>query len=169
MTPDRALAYKERERLRHRTPYGRYTQQKRGAKKRGIAWDLTFEQWWLIWQESGHWNERGTTAGKNYVMARHGDVGPYAVENVAIIPHVQNTRDGLKNAFSKAARGLGELDGRIARIGQGRGWTFIEGLPNPYQVVVGKKYIGLFGSAAEAEAAYAKAAEAYRQELLSAA
>ena len=40
-----------------------------GARKRGISFLLTFDEWWKIWQDSGHWEERGTKGGQ-YVMAR---------------------------------------------------------------------------------------------------
>jgi hypothetical protein len=59
--------------------------QRSGAASRGIGWELTFEQWWQIWQESGRYHERGV-----YVMARNWDVGPYAVGNVEIQTQSQN-------------------------------------------------------------------------------
>jgi hypothetical protein len=58
--------------------------QKRNAKKRGIEWRLQYWEWLQIWEESGHWHERGKNAGE-YVMARHGDKGPYEYGNVKII------------------------------------------------------------------------------------
>lgn len=69
--------------------------QKSGAKRRGIAWELTFSQWWSIWQESGHWEKRGRGAG-TYVMCRNGDIGPYAVGNVFIALNAENTSSAHK-------------------------------------------------------------------------
>ncbi len=66
--------------------------QRRGAKKRGIAFHLTFEEWWDIWQSSGHWHERGKSKGQ-YCMARYGDEGDYEVGNVKIIPFGDNVRE----------------------------------------------------------------------------
>lgn len=63
------------------TPKGRYTRHKANAKQRGVAFALTFTQWWDIWQASGKWDER---ASDGYVMCRIGDAGPYAVGNVYI-------------------------------------------------------------------------------------
>lgn len=56
--------------------------QRKNAERRGVGWELTLWQWWCIWQESGHWHERGR--GHAYVMCRYGDEGPYAPGNVFI-------------------------------------------------------------------------------------
>jgi hypothetical protein len=65
------------------TPKGKFITQRANAKRRGVAWELTFEQWWQIWQESGKWEQRGTDS-KQYCMARIHDEGPYAIGNVSI-------------------------------------------------------------------------------------
>ena len=67
-----------------RSPKGRYAQHRQRAKQSGIPFLLTFEQWWQIWQESGHYENRGNGVS-SYVMARPGDQGPYAIGNVEII------------------------------------------------------------------------------------
>lgn len=72
-------------------PIRKYGEQKHNARARGIGWGLTFKQWWDIWQQSGHWVERGP--GKGYCMARWGDSGPYSVENVYICTIGQNFAD----------------------------------------------------------------------------
>jgi hypothetical protein len=66
--------------------------QRYSANRRGIPFDLTFDQWWAIWQASGHWNERGCKKGQ-YCMSRVGDQGPYAVGNVFIQLHADNVKD----------------------------------------------------------------------------
>jgi hypothetical protein len=71
--------------------------QRRNARARGIAFELTLWQWWTIWQDSGHWHERGTGAEK-YAMCRFNDVGPYAVGNVYIATNRQNSLDYRKTA-----------------------------------------------------------------------
>lgn len=73
----------ERERAWIKTPKGRYSIQKRSAKKRGIEWHYTFETWWEKWQESGNWDNRGCTRG-SHVMSRYNDIGPYSPENTYI-------------------------------------------------------------------------------------
>lgn len=71
----------------------RYNVQKHSAvKKRNIAWEITFEEWYQIWLDSGHWKERGRGG---YVMARHGDKGPYRADNVEIKHHIDNMHDTL--------------------------------------------------------------------------
>lgn len=62
------------------------------AKVRGIEWQLTFEEWWDIWEQSGKYEQRGRGAGK-YCMSRIGDVGPYSVNNVVIKTIDDNNRE----------------------------------------------------------------------------
>jgi len=122
------------------TPHGKFKAQRDRAAFRGIPWELTFEQWWGIWEASGKWEKRGKTKGC-YVMARRGDQGAYSVGNVFICTHAQNVRDAHA--------------GRKSPLGKGRGWTFRHNnKTNPYQVVIGRNYIGVFPTQAEAEAAY---------------
>lgn len=68
----------------------RYSQHRSNAKKRGISFELTLEEWSHIWLESGHWNDR---KNGGYVMARTNDVGPYALGNVRICHHLENTAE----------------------------------------------------------------------------
>lgn len=70
----------------------KYKEQKKAAKQRGIIWQLSYPVWYKIWQESGHWYERGRKKGQ-YVMSRPGDKGPYAVWNIKIKKHSDNTRE----------------------------------------------------------------------------
>src|SRR5207253_10050521 len=56
--------------------------QKYAAERRFIGFELTFDEWCRIWDESGCYPVRGR---RGYVMARSGDDGPYAVGNVSII------------------------------------------------------------------------------------
>ena len=66
------------------------------ARRRGIEFDLTYEQWKDIWFSSGHYEQRGVRKDE-YVMARLGpDVGPYAVGNVVIQLSGVNNSDGHK-------------------------------------------------------------------------
>lgn len=72
-------------------PLRLYERQRQSAKNRGIEWDMSFGEWWNIWQESGKWGLRGR--GKGYCMARFGDSGPYKADNVEIITTSQNFKD----------------------------------------------------------------------------
>lgn len=70
-----------------------YATHKSQAKRRGIPFLLTLEEWCAIWRESGKWEQRGHKTGQ-YVMARFGDVGPYTVGNVRIITCNENGSEG---------------------------------------------------------------------------
>lgn len=74
-------------------PRTRYKEHRIAAGKRGIPFQLTFEEWWGIWQASGKWEQRGRRKGQ-YVMARFGDKGPYAADNVHICTTSHNLSEG---------------------------------------------------------------------------
>lgn len=78
-----------------RSALSRFFEQRSRARQRGIAWDFTFSEWWKVWRESGKWNLRGRGIDA-YVMARTGDVGPYAAWNVRI----DTSRNNLSEARS---------------------------------------------------------------------
>ncbi|WP_018322556.1 hypothetical protein [Bradyrhizobium sp. WSM2793] len=65
------------------------------AKDRGIGFQLTFSQWLEIWIASGKVRKRGCRRGQ-YVMARYGDRGPYAIGNVKIISASENIAEALR-------------------------------------------------------------------------
>jgi hypothetical protein len=79
------------------SPRGRYRQHKGNAKRRGVPFELTFEEWLDVWKGSGHFDERGNKTADGYVMARHGDKGAYAVGNVSIKRNAENTADRNRN------------------------------------------------------------------------
>jgi len=90
------------------SPHGKYKIHKTNAKRRGIPFELTYAQWWGIWQRSGKWDQRGNDRPDGYVMGRKGDVGSYAVGNVEIITHAENvalrnTRYYERPSFAGAA------------------------------------------------------------------
>ena len=77
------------------TPKGIYSAQKRKAKQRNIEWHFTFDSWFKLWEESGHWDTRGDSAGK-HCMSRYNDQGPYSPENVYINLFELNTKESYK-------------------------------------------------------------------------
>lgn len=85
-----------------------YFHQWRNAVARGIEWQMNLEQWVQVWEASGRFSDRGRTAD-SYVMARKGDVGPYAPWNVYITTLADNVRD-----YQRALRDRGVVcaDGR---------------------------------------------------------
>jgi hypothetical protein len=61
-----------------------YNSQKGNARRRNVAWQFTFEDWWLKWEQSGKWDMRGSTHAKPYQMCRTNDTGPYSFDNTRI-------------------------------------------------------------------------------------
>lgn len=78
------------------TPKGRFIAQRQNACRRGIEWNLTFDEWWKIWEESGKWDLRGRGIGK-FCMSRILDNGPYSKENVRILSFQKNSK---QNCFT---------------------------------------------------------------------
>jgi hypothetical protein len=72
-----------------------YQGQKDSAKRRNIPFVLTFEEWWLVWESSGKWQERGLGSDQ-YCMARFGDTGAYEIGNVRIITGSENRAEARK-------------------------------------------------------------------------
>jgi hypothetical protein len=70
---------------------------KANAKGRSIPFLLSFDQWQTLWLDSGKWSQRGPRQGQ-YVMARNGDSGPYAVGNVRICPVEENHAERPPNS-----------------------------------------------------------------------
>lgn len=84
----------------NRSPKAKYIFNRKEAKKRGIKWNLTFEEWWKLWSDSGHWEERGY--GKNkYCLCRKKDLGNYEVGNIYIDLATNNCRDAWYNGKSQ--------------------------------------------------------------------
>lgn len=71
------------------TPNAAYNTQKQNAIKRGVPWEISLWDWWVIWRDSNHWHQRGVFNGC-YVMCRVNDEGPYAVGNVFIDTQFNN-------------------------------------------------------------------------------
>jgi len=95
-------------------PASHYRGSWRAAEKRGIAWEFTFPEWLKVWMDSGKWEQRGRESGQ-YCMARHGDVGPYRADNVAIITSRENCQVGHINKPRKFDRSLAAKKGKANR------------------------------------------------------
>lgn len=64
------------------------------AKRKGIPFLLTFEEWCKIWLDSGQYYNKGTKRGQ-YVMSRFNDIGPYSINNVKIQTVGENTKEAF--------------------------------------------------------------------------
>lgn len=97
---------RRRANLRYRaTPRGKYARHRANAVRRGVPFNLTFEEWWSIWEASGKWAKRGPRKGQ-YCMARYGDLGAYEVGNVRIALCESNTADRNRSVVDKLHAGL---------------------------------------------------------------
>ena len=59
----------------------KFQQHRASAKQRGIEFDLTFEEWWVIWEP--HFGNRGRST-EQFQMCRTRDEGAYRAGNVRI-------------------------------------------------------------------------------------
>tara|TARA_R110000851_G_scaffold61962_6_gene142520 strand:+ start:4809 stop:5204 length:396 start_codon:yes stop_codon:yes gene_type:complete len=73
-----------------KTPRAKYCKQKNHAKTRGIPFNLTFEEWWEMWEP--HFRNRGKNV-TNLMMCRTGDTGAYEVGNVRLDTPLSNQRE----------------------------------------------------------------------------
>lgn len=72
------------------TPVFKYNVHKQTAKRRGILFELSFEEWWAYWEP--HWQHRGR--GKGFLcMSRYGDSGSYVLGNVYINTYEENSKE----------------------------------------------------------------------------
>jgi hypothetical protein len=69
-----------------------YHQRWQAQNTRNIKFDLTFEEWLDVWNQSGKLHLRGRGVGK-YCMARKNDSGPYEYGNVYITLFEDNNKD----------------------------------------------------------------------------
>lgn len=86
-----------------------FIQQRQNAHGRGIPWRLTLWEWWMIWQESGKWDQRGKRLGQ-YVMCRIGDTGAYEIGNVYIDTCSNNTSEGTSRWWCNSWYGREKVD-----------------------------------------------------------
>lgn len=89
-----------RESLNEISPYQRshpnhptriFTSFRNNVRRTGIRFELTFPQWWRLWQESGRWDERGR--GFGYWMARWDSDQPWRLDNIRIVSGSERARD----------------------------------------------------------------------------
>ena len=71
------------------TPKGAFANHKQSSQSRGIGFELTFDEWWSVWEPC--WESRRD--GQYLVMARTRDEGAYALGNVRITTQSDNIRE----------------------------------------------------------------------------
>ena len=78
---------KARDKVSRQRPMSRYKGHRSNAKTRGIPFNLTFDEWWSLWEP--HWKQRGTEKA----MCRTEDAGAYEVGNVRIDTYSNNAKE----------------------------------------------------------------------------
>jgi len=64
-----------------KSPKGKYDRHRQRAKRRGIAWEFTFDSWWAMWEP--HFDKMGQTPDSMH-MCRTNDEGAYSPSNCRI-------------------------------------------------------------------------------------
>lgn len=97
-----------------KSPKRRYQEHKGHAKTRGVPFNLTFEEWWAIWEESGKYEKRGRRRGQ-FCMHRIKDEGGYETGNVYIGMNEMNSYAScMTNIHGRAhPDALRETNGKI--------------------------------------------------------
>ncbi len=75
-----------------------YARQVSGAKRRGVGWEITFEQWLEWWGADLALRGSGPD---DLQMCRHGDEGPYALGNIYKGTKRENTRTAARLAANR--------------------------------------------------------------------
>ena len=127
-------------------PFELYTRQRLTAAHRGIPWQLTFGQWWDLWQEGERWAQRGRGCHR-LCMARWADDGPYSVENIYICTNQENSRD------YQVSRRLKPKSEQKSKTGHTGVYLMYPGLQKSFIARIGKKYVGQFATIEDAIAA----------------
>lgn len=88
---------------RNHTPKAKYALHRSQAGRRGIAFTLTFDEWWAIWEP--HWEKRGS-GGQQMCMCRTRDEGAYALGNVRIATNKENRQEAaVAKKVNRTGRG----------------------------------------------------------------
>ena len=84
------------------SPRARFNAHKSSATQRGIAFLLSFEQWWELWEP--FWEKRGKGA-QDMCMCRTADKGAYEWGNVRIATVKENQHErSLERRTTRAQR-----------------------------------------------------------------
>ena len=116
-----------------------FQSQEKHSRIRGVRWDLSFAEWFAIWQASGKLHLRGRGKGK-YVMSRIRDDGPYQMGNVHIQLATENSREAVEKWRGKVKENRGV-------------YCLYPGRDLAWMAKVGKVPLGFFPTEAEAVAA----------------
>jgi len=80
-----------------------YNYQRRSAKKRNIAWQLTYKEWYNWWLSNGIDKNKDfePMSAQKLCMCRYNDSGPYALHNIYCSTNSDNVKLRNKIYHSK--------------------------------------------------------------------
>jgi hypothetical protein len=84
------------------SPRGQFSRQKANAVARGVNWELSFDDWWKVWEDSGKYPERGRLTGQ-YALVRKNPDASFNLNNIHII-RIGDVIKPLKNHVTKFYR-----------------------------------------------------------------
>jgi hypothetical protein len=94
--------------------YRVFIQQKNQAQWREEPWQITFEEWKQLWDESGQWHNRGRERSC-YCMTRRDVMEPWTKHNAVVISREEHSRK--QSALTHAGyRSIAQIK-RRARLG----------------------------------------------------
>lgn len=96
----------------------KYQAHKSNAAQRGIQFDLTFDEWWAIWEQ--HFHNRGR-ASDQMQMCRDRDEGGYRTGNVRIDTARNNNREAQ---ITKTRRTVISEVPEAASVREAQQWVF---------------------------------------------
>lgn len=71
--------------------YRTFIQQRNQAQWRGETWSMTLDEWTQLWEQSGHWHDRGRSR-ECYCMTRRDQRESWTVDNAVIITRSEHSR-----------------------------------------------------------------------------
>jgi hypothetical protein len=88
--------------------YQKYLISKNQAGFRSEPWGLTFDQWWQLWEDSGHWQDRGK-GSKSWCMIQQDTSLGWIPGNCTIVlrsDSLKTQRDRLREPQTKISADL---------------------------------------------------------------
>ena len=82
-------------------PFNIYRETKRALKRKGVKVDMTFPDWWSLWEKSGLWKHYGNRDGQ-YVMVLKPRCHIFKVGNVEIIEFRSLLTRGIRQTFKNS-------------------------------------------------------------------
>lgn len=82
-----------------KSPTAKFVRAQAAARRRGVPWELTFNQWLNLWEDSGHCNADGPNTTQ-YRLVRFNDTGAFRMGNAVVIPVLKIERQRERCAMA---------------------------------------------------------------------